>query len=169
MIRRLRKFAGRAKCISFGIYPDVSLKHARDEREKARRLVAQGINPSEQRRIDKFKRGEGSRNTFAAVSKAWYDTHKAKWSENYQKKASHLLEHKLCRWIGREPINRIDAPMLLYALNKTCEEGKLATARAAGQIAGQVFRFGVATGRAERDITHDLRGALPQKTYGSNY
>ena len=155
------QFAGRAKCISFGIYPDVSLRQARDEREKARRLVAQGIDPSEKRRKDKFKRDEGNRNTFAAVSKAWYDKHKIELSKSRQKRVLSILEQKLCRWIGEKPINQIDVPMLLQALNKICDEGKLPTAKSAKQIAGQVFRFGVTMGLVERDITADLRGALP--------
>ena len=154
------RFEGRAKCISFGVYPDVSLKLARRRREEARNLLAEGIDPSEQRKIDKFK-GDGSeKNTFKALAQAWFDTRKIEWSDGYQRKVLRILEKNLYPWIGTKPINQVTAPVLLEALRKTQAQKNFSTTADARQIAGQVFRFGVATGQAERDMTPDLREAL---------
>ena len=154
------RFANREKRISFGIYPDVKLKYAREQKDKARELLARGIDPSEQRKISKLEGIESNRNTFEAVAKAWFDTRKINWSEKHQEKVLYILEKKLYPWIGALPIKRITPPKLLEALRHTESQGKYETAMTAKQVAGQVFRFGVATGKVERDITPDLRGAL---------
>ena len=151
------RFANREKCISFGSYPGVSLKLARRRKEKARELLAEGIDPSEQRKIDKFK-GDGSeKNTFKALANAWFDTRKIEWSNGYQRKVLRILEKNLYPWIVPKPINQVTVPVLLEALRKSQAQKKFNTTAGARQIAGQVFRFGVATGQAERDITPDLR------------
>ena len=154
------RFAGREKRISLGIYPDVKLAYARQQKEQARELLAKGIDPSEQRKIEKLKQTEGNQNTFEAVAKAWFDSRKIKWSQVYQVKVLFVLEKKLYPWIGKLPIQQITPPILLKALRHTESRGKYDTAMKAKQIAGQVFRYGVATGKVERDITPDLRDAL---------
>ena len=154
------RFANREKRISFGIYPDVKLKYAREQKDKARELLARGIDPSEQRKISKLEGIESNRNTFEAVAKAWFDTRKINWSEKHQEKVLYILEKKLYPWIGALPIKRITPLKLLVALRHTESQGKYETAMTAKQVAGQVFRFGIATGKVERDITPDLRDAL---------
>ncbi|MCY4054093.1 MAG: integrase arm-type DNA-binding domain-containing protein [Hyphomicrobiales bacterium] len=154
------RFAGKENAISFRLYPEVSLKDARRQREEARELLIKGIDPNEQRKIDKFQKAESDQNTFEIVSKAWFNSQKNKWTKGYQVKVVRMLERKLHPWIGNLPIRKITPPILLKVLRKTESEGKFTTAHTMKQIAGQVFRFAVATGQAERDITFDLRGAL---------
>ncbi|MCY4052732.1 MAG: integrase arm-type DNA-binding domain-containing protein [Hyphomicrobiales bacterium] len=154
------RFSGKENSISFRLYPDVSLKYAREQREEARELLARGIDPSQQRKVDKLQKTESSRNTFEALAEAWFNTKKKEWSETHQKKISSILENKLHPWIGKTPISQITAPILLKALQKTETEGKYETAKKAKQIAGQVFRYGVVTGKVEHNFVPDLRGAL---------
>lgn len=153
-------YAGKEKRISFGIYPDVKLKLARTRREEARELLATGINPSEQRKLDKLRGEEGNRNTFEAVAREWFEVKKLQWSPAYNRKVTRILQKNLYPHIGKIPIAHITPPILLDALRKTEKQGKHHTAMDAKQMAGQVFRFGVAIGKAERDPTPDLRGAL---------
>ena len=89
------RFAGREKLISLGVYPDVSLKYARERREEARELLAKGIDPSEQRKIDKLQNAESNENTFQVVSEAWFNSQKNKWSKSYQVKVTRMLERRL--------------------------------------------------------------------------
>ena len=154
------RFAGKENAISFRLYPEVSLKDARRQREEARELLIGGIDPSEQRKIDKIQRVESDQNTFEAISRAWFNSQKNKWSKSYQVKVIRMMERRLNPWIGKLPIGKITPPMLLKVLRKTESQGKFTTAHTIKQVAGQVIRFAVATGHAERDITSDLRGAL---------
>ena len=154
------RLAGREKSISFGVYPDVSLKHAREQTDEARELLARGIDPSEQRKIDKLQKAERNKNTFEAVGEAWFNVRKIDWSPGYQIKVSRILKKKLYPWIGRIPIEQITPPKLLNALRHTERQGYYDTAMTAKQIAGEVFRYGVGAGIVERDITPDLRRAL---------
>ena len=154
------RFDDREKRISLGIYPDVKLAYARQQKEQARELLAKGIDPSEQRKTDKLERRESNRNTFEAVARAWFDSRKINWSESHQVKVFRILKKNLFPWIGKTPIRHITPQMLLNALRHTEKQGKYETAMKAKQIAGQVFCYGVVTGKAERDITPDLRGAL---------
>lgn len=154
------RYAGKEKRISLGVYPDVKLKYAREQREKARELLAKGYDPSEERKLAKLKGVEANKYTFEAVAHEWFRIKQIKWSSNYKIKLTRLLEKNLFPYIGQIPITHITAPILLDALRKTEAQGKYDTAMTAKQIAGQIFRFGVATGRAERDPTPDLRDAL---------
>lgn len=154
------RFDGKENAISFRLYPEVSLKDARRQREKARELLTKGIDPNEQRKIDKLQKTDSDKNTFQAVAELWFNSQKNKWTKGYQVKVVRMLERKLHPWIGDLPIRKITPPILLKVLRKTESEGKFTTAHTMKQIAGQVFRFSVATGQTERDITFDLRGAL---------
>lgn len=157
------RFAGRQKCISFGVYPDVKLKYAREQRDEARELLTRGVDPSARRKqvkINESQELKSDQSTFETLAKAWFNSRKVNWSEAYQVKVLYILEKKLYPWIGKTPIVHVTAPKLLEALRRTEEQGKYETAMKAKQIAGEIFRFGVATGQVERDITPDLRGAL---------
>ena len=154
------RFAGREKRISFGIYPDVSLKYAREQREKARELLARGIDPSEERKKIKLQGIERNKDTFEVLAEAWFNTRKNKWSEVHQVKISRILEKNLYPWIGKTPIRQVTPPKLLKALRKIEEQKKYDTAMTAKQIAGRVFQFAVAADRADRNFVPDLREAL---------
>ena len=154
------RFAGREKRISFGIYPDVSLKYAREQREQARELLARGIDPSEERKKIKLQGIERNKDTFEVLAEAWFNTRKGKWSKVHQVKISRILEKNLYPWIGKTPIRQVTPPKLLKALRKIEEQKKYDTAMTAKQIAGRVFQFAVASNRVERNFVPDLREAL---------
>jgi len=151
---------GREKLLSLGIFPDVSLKEARDRRDDARRDLAKGIDPSVKRRAEKLAGG----NTFEAVAREWFEKFSPHWVEGYSSKVIRRLEICAFPWIGSIPISQIKAPDLLACLRRVEARGKLGTAHRALQVCGRVFRYAVATGRAERDPCSDLRGALPPKS-----
>lgn len=154
------RFAGKSKCISFGVYPAVKLIYARKQREDARELLAKGIDPSEQRKIGKLNGTKSDENTFKAVAESWFNSKKINWSKGYQVKISRILEKNLYPWIGGISIDKITAPNLLEALNNTVSQEKYDTAMTAKQTAGRVFRFGIATEKVKHDITSGLREAL---------
>ncbi len=148
---------GKEKLLSLGIFPDVSLKQARDRRDDARRELANGIDPSAKRRTEKLASGD----TFEAIAREWFGRFSANWAVGYSSKVIRRLELCVFPWIGAMPIAQIKAPDLLACMRRVEARGKLGTAHRALQVCGRVFRYAVATGRAERDPSGDLRGALP--------
>ena len=155
------RFAGKEKRISLGVYPDVGLKQARDKREEARRQVAAGIDPSEARKQTKQALIENSVNTFEAIAREWFEKHSPNWEASYSVKLLARLEANIFPWIGRSPIVAIKAPELLSILRRVESRGALETAHRLLNYCGSIFRYAIATGRAERDVAADLRGALP--------
>lgn len=159
---RLRyRFDSREKLLSMGTYPDTSLKAAREKRDRARELLAQGIDPSDARRAEKQSRSQGIVNSFEAVAREWHATvHVAKVSAGHAARTLIRLEKDVFPWLGGQTISEIKAPQLLQAMRRIESRGAIETAHRALQACGQVFRYAIATGRAERDPTIDLRGAL---------
>ena len=159
---RLRfRFAGKENSMSLGIYPDVSLKSARQRGQEARELLAQGVDPSKQLKKDKLQTDKSDeQNTFKAVGEEWFGYNKNKWTELYQVNVKRLLEQKLYPWIGETPIEEVSASVLLNALRKTETTGRHETAMRAKQIAGQVLRYGAIARQIGRDVTPDLKGQL---------
>jgi len=153
------RFGGKEKLLSLGIYPDVSLKSARIKRDNLRTLVADGIDPSHTRKAEKQSIGE--QNSFEFVAREWHNKFSANWSESHSSRTIIRLEQNVFPWLGNKNINDITAPELLTALRRVENRGALETAHRVNQICGQVFRYGIATGRAERDPAADLKGALP--------
>src|SRR5690606_1868458 len=139
---------------------DVTLKAARKAAGDARLKLADGIDPTEMRRHDKIKHRTSAENSFKAVALEWFVQESRHWSENHSTRNKWLLEKNLFPWLGHRPIAEITPPELLAILRKTESKGTIETAHRAKQVAGQVFRYAVATGRAERDPTPDLKGAL---------
>src|ERR1700733_3357935 len=157
---RLRfRVRGTEKMLSLGTFPDVSLKLARERQDQARRDLANGVDPSAKRRTEKMASG----NTFEAIAREWFDKFSPSWAPGYSSKVIRRLEICVFPWIGKMPISQIKAPDLLSCLRRVEARGKLGTAHRALQVCGRVFRYAVATGRAERDPSGDLRGALPPK------
>lgn len=143
------------KLLSLGSYPDVPLKRAREKRDEARRVLADGVDPSALRKTNQQARGE----TFEVLAREWL-AHRAKTSAAVTvAKAQWLLEMLFPR-IGKRPIRKVTPPELLAALRKIEARGHHETAHRGKQKCGQVFRYAIATGRSERDISADLRGAL---------
>ena len=147
---------GKRNQLSLGAYPAVSLKRAREKCEEARVLLADGIDPGAQRKAE----SAASANTFAALALEWLENTKDTRVESTNKAIRSRMEADLLPWLGSRPIDEIKAPELLAALRRVEARDARVVAKRLRQIAGQVFRYAVATGRAERDPSGDLRGAL---------
>lgn len=164
------RFAGQEKILALGIYPDVSLKEVRVKRDEARSLLAKEIDPGVKKKLDKRARTEARENSFEAIAREWYAKFSPKWSASHGEKIIRRLEKDVFPWIGKGPIAEIMAPELLSVLRRIEGRGAIETAHRAFQNCGQIFRYAVATGRAARDPSGDLRGALPpakEKHYAS--
>lgn len=155
------RFAGKRKTLSMGVYPDVGLKAARDKRDEAKRLLADGIDPGEERKIQKAARTERAENSFEVVAREWFAKFSPNWADSHAVKIIRRLERDVFPWLGARPIAEIKAAELLRAIKKTESRGVLETAHRALQNCSQIFRYAVAHGLCERDPSTDLRGALP--------
>jgi integrase len=153
------RFGGKETRISLGVYPDVTLKVAREKRDAARRQLAAGIDPGQARKAEKLS--QAGADSFEAIAREWHTKFAPGWVASHGDRILTRLEKDLFPWIGKRPIAEIKAPDLLAVLRRIENRGALETAHRAMQNCGQVFRYAVATGRAERDPTGDLRGALP--------
>jgi integrase len=155
------RFAGKEKRLSLGVYPEIGLKEARDRRDEAKRLLGEGIDPSVERKVQKATTVERTANSFDAVAREWHAKYAPSWSESNAKKVLARLENDVFPWLGGRPIAELKAPELLAVCRRVESRGALDTAHRVLQTCGQVCRYAVATGRAERDPSGDLRGALP--------
>jgi integrase len=153
------RFAKKERRLSLGVYPEVGLKEARDRCYDARKQLDKGIDPGMARKAEKLAQGGGE--SFEAVAREWHGRFSGGWVDSHGDRILRRLEVDLFPWLGRRPITEIKAPELLAVLRRIEARGALETAHRAMQNCGQVFRYAVATGRAERDPTGDLRGALP--------
>jgi integrase len=152
------RFGGKQKSLAMGAYPTITLKAARDNREEAKRLLANGIDPSTQRRLEKQIASTG--NTFKAVAEeVLAKMEKEGRSEATLTKKRWLLDFAYPT-LGDRPIAEITAPEVLSVLRRIEARGRYETARRLRSTCGTVFRYAIATSRAERDPTTDLRGAL---------
>lgn len=159
---RLRyTFGGKEKLLSLGVYPDVGLKDARERRDTARKLLADGIDPSENRKAQKSAKTERAANSFEVVAREWHAKYAPGWAEHHGNRIIRRLERDIFPWIGGRPIADVTAPELLATVQRIEKRGALETAHRALANCGQVFRYAIATGRAVRDVSPDLRGALP--------
>lgn len=157
------RFDGKRKTLALGVYPEVSLAKARQRREKARELVADGTDPGAAKREDKAKAAAAAANTFELVARTWLKKTATKRKDVTQDRITTLLEHDVFPFIGSLPIHTIGPRDVLdKAVRKIEARGSIDTAHRAKQICGQIFRYAVAVGLAERDVTSDLRGALAE-------
>lgn len=155
------RFAGKEKRVSLGVYPDVSLKKAREKRHEARAQLADGIDPSQAKRAEKAAQAERAGNSFQALTLEWYEVrHKAKVGASYAERNLSRLKRYLFPLLGSRPIADIQPREILEALRRIETKGHGETAHRVKGLAGQVFRYAVSTGRADRDVTADLRDAL---------
>jgi integrase len=154
------RFLDKEKLLSFGTYPLISLADAREEREKAKKLLASGIDPSTAKKDTKRTAVRNSQNTFKAVALEWHENQKGRWSHHHYNNVLHRMETDIFPFIGSEPIASLEAPDLLIVLRKIEKRGALDIAGRTRQICGQVFRYGIQTGKCKRDPSLDLKGAL---------
>jgi integrase len=155
------RVAGKEKRLSLGVYPEVSLKEARDRRDEARKLMAEGIDPSENRKAMKSASVDRAANSFEVVAREWFAKFSGSWAQSHKDRLIRLFERDIFPSIGSRSISDVTAPELLSALRRIEARGAVDTAHRARGCCGQVFRYGIATGRCQRDPSADLRGALP--------
>jgi integrase len=155
------RYEGKEKRLSLGVFPDVSLKDARDRRDAARRLLGDGVDPSENRKAQKSAQAERAANSFEVVAREWFAKYSPNWAASHSGRVVRLFERDIFPWIGGRAIAEITAPDLLAVVRRIEARGALETAHRARGNCGQVFRYAIATGRSLRDPSGDLRGALP--------
>ena len=151
---------GKESRMALGSYPDVSLKSARAERDEARKTRQAGVNPVQKRLAEKIVSGISTTNTFETVAREFHALKADTWSPSHADKWLRSSENHLFPHLGTLPLDGIKAPLLLAVLKKAEAKGILSTAQDLLSMAGQVFRYGVQTGRCERNPAADLRGAL---------
>ena len=155
------KFDDKEKLLSLGVYPDVGLKDARQRRDDARKLLADGIDPGQNRKAMKAVKQDRAANSFEVITREWYGKHAPNWVEHHGDRIIRRFERDIFPWIGGRPIADVTAPELLAAMRRIENRGALETAHRSLGNCEQVFRYAIATGRATRDPSGDLRGALP--------
>lgn len=154
------RYLGKEKRLAFGVYPDISLKAARALREEAKQHLANSIDPSALKKEAKRQKLVSQENSFREIANEWHSSKKDGWNTKYAKTVLVRLEADIFPEIGDMPVNDISAPQLLSALKKIEARGALDIAKRARQVCGQIFRYAVATGRAQADVTYFLKGAL---------
>jgi integrase len=158
------RYVGKEKTLALGIYPDVSLANARAKRDEARSALANGIDPGEVRKVEKLTRYLAAADSFEAVGREWFNQVMPDKSKSYRERTGRILKKDLYPVLGNRPISAITAPELLAALRRVESRGAIDIAHRAKQVAGQIFRYAVGTGRAERDPSRDLpRNALKSR------
>ena len=157
------RFAGKQKTLAIGVYPDISLKKAREKHQEARQNLANHIDPNIYKKAKRISDQDMQFNSFKVIALEWLQKRGTK-SDGGDKRLIRLLQKDLFPYIGSLPVSQVTSPDLLRALRRIEHRGAVNTAHRAKQIAGMVFRYAVATGRAERDPSFDLKGALAQPT-----
>lgn len=157
------RYAGKAKMLSLGAWPDVGLAEARERRNEARKLLNQGSDPSAVRQSEKRRAQQAANNTFKAVALEWIEVKAHEWTKLQHDKELARLENHAFPWIGRMPIAEVGVAEVRPLLSRLAKRGALDQAHRLRQQLSRVFRFAVATERASRDPAHDLRDVLPAR------
>lgn len=155
------RFGGKEKRLSLGTYPDTGLANAREKRDAARKLLAAGVDPGEQRKAAKAAGEERAANSFEVVAREWHAKQSATWVDLHASRIMLRMENDVFPWLGSRPIADVTAKELLATVNRIVDRGAVESAHRVLQNCGQVLRYAIATGRAERNPAADLRGALP--------
>jgi len=153
------RYAGKEKRLSLGTYPDVSLANARERRDAARKLLAQGTDPGAARKEEQAISADDAR-TFGVVALEWYEKQRPGWTESTAYNIMRRLERELLPPFGTRPIKKVAPKMILEAIAKIEDRGCHETARRALQCCGQIFRYAMVSDYVESDPTPSLRGAL---------
>lgn len=154
------RWQGKEQLLSCGVYPDVSLAAARQARDELREQLAAGVNPSLERKQAKLLASQAAADSFEAVANEWMVKHAGEWTPIYAQRMADRLAKDVFPWLGARPISEIRASELLAVLRRIESRGALVIAKRMRQSCGGIFRYAVATGRAERDIAVDLKDAL---------
>lgn len=154
------RFAGKEKRLSLGVYPEVSLADAREERTKYRKLLRNGIDPAENRKAVKAARKDRAGDSFEVIAREWLEKFADSSVPGHKKRVYARFENDVFPWIGARPITQITPKELLDVILKIERRGARDTAHRTLGSCSKVFRYAVSTNRCESDITRDLRGAL---------
>ncbi|ABM58507.1 tyrosine-type recombinase/integrase [Verminephrobacter eiseniae] len=154
------RFDGREKRLALGVYPDVPLKDARTARDDARKQHQRGVDPVLERQLERLSNRSDPEATFEVVAREFHTTKKRSWSLEYARRWLERLEKDIFPWLGKLPLKQISAPMLLQALRRVEARGARELPHSLLEACGQTFRYGIATGRCDRNSAADLRGAL---------
>lgn len=163
---KFKQANGSESRLSFGSYPEVSIVDARQKRTEARAQLASGVDPAQSRRIAKANKANANANTFEAVAREWHTNKLDTWQARTATNILHRLEQDVFPLIGGRPIVDIKAPVMLDVLRQIEKRGAVEIAKRQGQVCGQVFRYAIATGKAESDPMPSLRGALKATVKG---
>lgn len=150
---------GRESRYAIGVYPTVKLSEARQERDAAKKLVAQGIHPAHQKQAVKEAAKQNAENTFQAIAEEWFTLKSHDWSDKYAKKVRQGLERNIYPYLGKRPIADIKPPELLTVLRQIESRGALDITQRTNQICSQIFKYGIQTGRCEWNAAQNLAGA----------
>lgn len=154
------RFAGKPKMISLGVYPTITLADARCRRDDARKLVAEGKNPSKVRKEQKIALQTESESAFEKIATEWHQMKSAKWSAGYASDIMEAFQNDIFPYVGTRPVGEIKPLELLNVLRKIEKRGALEKMRKVRQRCSEVFRYAIATGRAEFNPAADLSSAL---------
>ncbi len=155
------RFEGKQKTYSIGIYPEVSLAEAREKREEIKKLIKANIDPMATKKEQELD--EGGFNTFQYVALEWYSKKQTIWAASTANKVKRRLEADILPYLGSLPIAEITAPILLHTIQRI-ETRSVDTAYRALEECGQIFRYGIATGKNLHDPSVAIRGALTKRS-----
>ena len=153
------RFLGKHKLLVIGPYPAISLKEARERREAAKKLLVDNIDPSTAKREAKNEAKNAAKNSFEAIAREWLEKQSATFADVTRQTITSRLERYIFPYIGKRPVKSITAQELLHVMRRI-ESESVGVAHRVLRECGRIFRYGIATGRAERDVAADLRGAL---------
>jgi integrase len=153
------RFDGKEKVLALGVYPEVSLKEARDNRDTARKQIAGGIDPSANRKAVKASKSAVAANSFEVIAREWGEKKIDTWAKP-EHPYKRMLERHIFPWLGSKSITELLPRDVLDCLRRIESNGFTNQSHRVLQLCGQVFRYAVATSRIDSDITRDLRGAL---------
>ena len=151
---------GKQKTLTFGPYPLISLREAREKRDEAKKLLLQGVDPGVHKKARKAARIADSQNSFEVVAREWFALISPQWVETHRRHTLGYLEKDIFPLLGESPVNEVTAQKLLEALRRIEGRDAPSAARKMRQTCGQIFRYAVATGRAEYDPSSGLKDAL---------
>lgn len=154
------RFLGKEKRLTLGNYPVISLNKARNLLLENKQILSDGADPSFEKRNKKREEERNLSNSFKFVACEWHSNQVERWSKRHARDTLHRMEKYIFPHIGNDPLNRIDPPLLLELLRRIERRGALEMANRVKTICGQVFRYGIVTGRCTRDPSADLKGAL---------
>ncbi len=155
---------GKEGRLALGSYPDVTLKAARQARDEAKAKKAGGIDPVQARKVEKIKAMIPAANTLEATAEEWIALHRPRWSENHHERERRNLDKDLLPYLGRRNVREIEPIELLTVIRRVEERGALVAAHRVLSTARGVWLYAVATARADRDITGDIKRALKPHT-----